>query len=36
MVATSILIPINDVESEKYIQLYKNTEDKDSLWFNLK
>ena len=36
MIPTSILIPINDVESEKYIQLYRNTEDKDSLWFNLK
>lgn len=33
MVPTPLLIPINDEESEKYIKLYKTTEDKSELWF---
>ena len=36
MVPTSILIPITTEESQKYIDTYKNTEDKDSLWFYIK
>lgn len=35
MVPTWLLIPISEKESEKYINLYKDTEDKDSLWFNI-
>jgi len=34
-IPTSLLIPINDEESEKYINLYKMTEDKSELWFVL-
>ena len=35
-IPTFLLIPINEEESEKYINIYKNTEDKDSLWFYIK
>jgi hypothetical protein len=31
-----LLIPITSEESQKYIDIYKNTEDKDSLWFYIK
>lgn len=36
MVPTWLLIPITSEESQKYIDMYKNTEDKDSLWFYIK
>jgi hypothetical protein len=36
MVPTWLLIPITSEESQKYIDIYKNTEDKDSLWFYIK
>ena len=36
MVPTWLLIPISDEESEKYIEQYKNTEDKETLWFYIK
>lgn len=32
-IPTWLLIPISDDESEKYIKLYKTTEDKSKLWF---
>lgn len=35
MVPTWLLIPISEEESEKYINLYKDTEDKESLWFSI-
>ena len=35
MVPSWLLIPINDKESEEYIHLYNNTEDKKTLWFYL-
>jgi nitric oxide synthase oxygenase domain/subunit len=36
MVPTWLLIPISDAESELYIKQYKNTEDKETLWFYIK
>jgi len=33
IVPSWLLIPISDEESEKYIELYKTTEDKNDLWF---
>lgn len=36
MVPTWLLIPISDEESQKYIEQYKNTEDKETLWFYIK
>jgi hypothetical protein len=36
MVPTSLLIPITSEESQKYIDMYKNGEDRDTLWFYIK
>lgn len=36
MVPTWLLIPISEEESEIYIKQYKNTEDKETLWFYIK
>ena len=30
-----LLIPITEEDVKKYVELYKNTEDKTSLWFNI-
>jgi hypothetical protein len=36
MVPTSLLIPITTEESQKYIDMFKNGEDRDTLWFYIK
>jgi hypothetical protein len=36
IIPTWLLIPITSEESQKYIDMYKNTEDKNTLWFYIK